>query len=47
MRNQSVPLNTVLPHLYYWSVADAAEWLARAFGLKSGEPWSRAEGEWN
>lgn len=31
--NRSVPPNTVLPHICYPDVAEAASWLARAFGF--------------
>jgi len=31
--NRSVPPNTVLPHICYLDVAEAASWLARAFGF--------------
>ena len=31
--NRSVPANTVLPHIYYQNVADAIDWLSKAFGF--------------
>ena len=31
--NRSVPTNTVLPHIYYQNVADAIDWLSKAFGF--------------
>jgi uncharacterized glyoxalase superfamily protein PhnB len=33
MRNRSVPVDTVLPHVVYRSVKDALDWLARNFGF--------------
>ena len=31
--NRSVPTNTVLPHICYQNVADAIDWLSKAFGF--------------
>jgi uncharacterized glyoxalase superfamily protein PhnB len=33
MRNRSVPVDTVLPHLNYKNLAEAIEWLGRVFGF--------------
>jgi len=33
-KNRSVPVDTVLPHVTYQNLAEAIEWLARAFGFK-------------
>jgi uncharacterized glyoxalase superfamily protein PhnB len=33
IENRSVPTNTVLPHIYYQNVADAIDWLSKAFGF--------------
>jgi uncharacterized glyoxalase superfamily protein PhnB len=33
LKNRSVPVDTVLPHLVYEDVAGALAWLARAFGF--------------
>jgi uncharacterized glyoxalase superfamily protein PhnB len=42
IRNRSVPVDTVLPHLDYRDVAEALAWLARNFGFieryRYGEP---------
>lgn len=32
--NRSVPVDTVLPHVTYQNLAEAIEWLTRAFGFK-------------
>ena len=34
MKNRSVPSDTVLPHIVYGSVKEAAEWLSRVFGFR-------------
>ncbi len=54
LRNRSVPVDTVLPHVAYQDVAGAIEWLRRAFGFaehyRYGDPVSgaqmRAGGAW-
>jgi uncharacterized glyoxalase superfamily protein PhnB len=33
MKNRSVPVDTVLPHLYYRDLAGAIEWLKNTFGF--------------
>lgn len=33
LKNRSVPVDTVLPHVTYQNVADAAAWLTEAFGF--------------
>jgi len=33
MKNRSVPVDTILPHIVYRNVPDAIAWLARAFGF--------------
>jgi len=33
LKNQSVPVDTVLPHITYQNVADALVWLTRTFGF--------------
>lgn len=42
MKNRSVPVDTVLPHLVYRNVGEAVEWLSRVFGFREhyryGEP---------
>ena len=42
MKNRSVPVDTVLPHLVYRNVGAAVEWLSRVFGFREhyryGEP---------
>ncbi|MGA8938086.1 MAG: VOC family protein [Acidobacteriaceae bacterium] len=44
MRNRSVPVDTVLPHLVYHDVLSARDWLTRVFGLtesyRYGDPVS-------
>ncbi len=34
MKNRSVPVSTVLPHLTYRDIGEASEWLTRVFGFK-------------
>ena len=34
MRNRSVPVDTILPHVVYADVARAIEWLTKAFGFR-------------
>jgi uncharacterized glyoxalase superfamily protein PhnB len=34
MKNRSVPIDTLLPHVGYRNVAEACEWLGRVFGFK-------------
>ena len=45
--NRSVPVNTLLPHIVYHNVADAAAWLTRTFGFQKhyhyGEPAQGAQ----
>jgi uncharacterized glyoxalase superfamily protein PhnB len=47
MRNRSVPVDTLLPHIGYQNVAEACEWLGRVFGFKVayryGEPVAGAQ----
>lgn len=33
MRNRTVPVDTILPHIVYQNLADAIPWLERAFGF--------------
>ena len=33
MKNRSVPVSAVLPHLTYRDIGEASEWLARVFGF--------------
>lgn len=33
LRNRSVPVNTVLPHITYTNLAEAVEWLTATFGF--------------
>jgi uncharacterized glyoxalase superfamily protein PhnB len=44
MRNRSVPVDTVLPHLVYHDLASASIWLTRVFGFtehyRYGDPLS-------
>jgi uncharacterized glyoxalase superfamily protein PhnB len=44
MKNRSVPVDTLLPHIGYQNVAEACEWLGRVFGFKEayryGDPVS-------
>jgi uncharacterized glyoxalase superfamily protein PhnB len=34
MKNRSVPVSTVLPHLVYRDIIEACDWLTRVFGFK-------------
>ena len=47
IKNRSVPVDTVLPHVVYQDVAEAVAWLSRTFGFKEhyryGEPVSGAQ----
>ena len=47
MRNRSVPVDTVLPHLFYRNLAEAMTWLTRSFGFEEhfryGEPAAGAQ----
>ncbi len=47
MRNRSVPVDTVLPHVMYQDLPGALAWLARTFGFTEhyhyGEPLSGAQ----
>ena len=47
LRNRSVPVDTVLPHLTYQNLEEALEWLARVFGFvehyRYGEPMAGAQ----
>lgn len=42
MKNRSVPVDTVLPHIIYKNLPGAIEWLSKAFGFREhyryGEP---------
>jgi uncharacterized glyoxalase superfamily protein PhnB len=42
MKNRSLPVDTVLPHLAYRNVSEAVAWLSRVFGFREhyryGEP---------
>jgi len=44
MKNRSVPIDTLLPHIGYQNVAEASEWLGRVFGFieayRYGDPVS-------
>jgi uncharacterized glyoxalase superfamily protein PhnB len=44
MKNRSVPVDTLLPHIGYQNVAEACAWLGRVFGFEEayryGEPVS-------
>ena len=48
LKNRSVPVDTVLPHLVYEDVAGAIAWLAKAFGFtehfRYGEPGGPVQG---
>jgi hypothetical protein len=33
LKNRSVPVDTVLPHMAYQNVAEVVEWLTRTFGF--------------
>jgi len=48
VKNRSVPVETVLPHLVYKDVAGALTWLARTFGFtehfRYGEPGGPVQG---
>ena len=50
MQNRSVPVSTILPHIYYRNVDDAIVWLTATFGFEEhyrygtpGEPISGAQ----
>jgi uncharacterized glyoxalase superfamily protein PhnB len=47
IKNQSLPTDTVLPHVMYRDLAEAIEWLDKAFGFREhyryGEPLSGAQ----
>lgn len=47
LRNRSVPVNTILPHVEYNNLPDAIEWLGAAFGFvehyRYGNPVSGAQ----
>ena len=47
MKNRSVPVDTVLPHVFYENVPEALSWLVRCFGFtehyRYGEPVSGAQ----
>ena len=34
LKNRSVPVDTVLPHVNYQSLGDAMAWLMKAFGFQ-------------
>jgi uncharacterized glyoxalase superfamily protein PhnB len=48
LKNRSVPVDTILPHLVYEDVGGALTWLARAFGFtehfRYGEPGGAVQG---
>ncbi len=48
LKNRSVPVDTVLPHVTYKSVENASDWLTRVFGFtehyRYGPPGGPAEG---
>ncbi len=48
LKNRSVPVDTILPHLVYEDVAAALTWLAKAFGFtehfRYGEPGGPVQG---
>lgn len=48
LKNRSVPVNTILPHLVYEDVAGALTWLTKAFGFtghfRYGEPGGPVQG---
>ena len=45
--NRSVPVDTVLPHIFYRNVAEAIDWLTRTFGFvehyRYGDPVAGAQ----
>ncbi len=47
LKNRSVPVDTILPHIVYPDVAAAIEWLSRVFGFREhyryGEPAAGAQ----
>jgi uncharacterized glyoxalase superfamily protein PhnB len=47
LRNRSVPVNTVLPHITYTNLAQAIDWLAATFGFvehyRYGDPVQGAQ----
>jgi uncharacterized glyoxalase superfamily protein PhnB len=47
MRNRSVPVDTVIPHVFYKNLAEAIEWLKKTFGFEEhfryGEPVAGAQ----
>lgn len=47
MKNRSVPVDTVLPHVYYRDVVEAVAWLTKMFGFREhyryGDPVSGAQ----
>lgn len=47
MKNRSVPVDTVLPHIVYRNVADAVAWLTKTFGFiehyRYGDPAQGAQ----
>lgn len=47
IKNRSVPVDTVLPHIVYRNVTDAIAWLSKTFGFvehyRYGEPVSGAQ----
>ena len=47
MKNRSVPVDTVLPHIVYRNVADAIAWLTKTFGFtehyRYGDPAQGAQ----
>jgi uncharacterized glyoxalase superfamily protein PhnB len=47
MRNRSVPVDTVLPHVFYKNLGGAIDWLSKTFGFvehfRYGEPAAGAQ----
>lgn len=47
LKNRSVPVDTVLPHLFYRNLEEAINWLAKAFGFlehyRYGQPTAGAQ----
>jgi uncharacterized glyoxalase superfamily protein PhnB len=44
IENRSVPVDTVLPHLYYDDVAEAVAWLSRVFGFAEHYRYGQPDG---
>lgn len=47
LKNRSVPVDTLIPHVFYQNLEDAIAWLTRTFGFKEsfryGDPISGAQ----